>query len=176
MFRCFLLPSSPSPSLTLTHVGGLLVDFGLLSLRPVVLPAEYFPDDNTSSIPRLPLSHPAIVKWRAVTVIELPILFVFAYDSLTYGHTTGTASPKACATNSTLPPQVDMPALVLESATWKGGREVARQRRPLTGGPPIDIIVKVLKYRTNEIHRVAYKMDTRIRMSCGHGSDKDKDQ
>ena len=104
VFRCFLLPSSPSPSLTLTHVGGLLVDFGLLSLRPVVLPAEYFPDDNTSSIPRLPLSHPAIVKWRAVTVIELPILFVFAYDSLTYGHITGTASPKACATNSTLPP------------------------------------------------------------------------
>ena len=31
-------------------------------------------------------------------------------------------------------------AQVLESATWKGGREIARKRRPETGGPPIDII------------------------------------
>ena len=30
-------------------------------------------------------------------------------------------------------------AQVLESATWKGGREVAKQKRPETGGPPIDI-------------------------------------
>lgn len=30
-------------------------------------------------------------------------------------------------------------AQVLESATWKGGREIAKQRRPATGGPPIDI-------------------------------------
>jgi hypothetical protein len=30
-------------------------------------------------------------------------------------------------------------AQVLESATWKGGREIARQKRPETGGPPIDI-------------------------------------
>lgn len=30
-------------------------------------------------------------------------------------------------------------AQVLESATWKGGREIAKQKRPQTGGPPIDI-------------------------------------
>jgi hypothetical protein len=30
-------------------------------------------------------------------------------------------------------------AQVLESATWKGGREIARKKRPETGGPPIDI-------------------------------------
>jgi Protein of unknown function (DUF1688) len=30
-------------------------------------------------------------------------------------------------------------AQVLESATWKGGREIAKQRRPGAGGPPIDI-------------------------------------
>jgi hypothetical protein len=30
-------------------------------------------------------------------------------------------------------------AQILESATWKGGREIARQRRPDTGGPPIEI-------------------------------------
>jgi len=30
-------------------------------------------------------------------------------------------------------------AQVLEGATWKGGREIARIRRPDTGGPPIEI-------------------------------------
>jgi hypothetical protein len=30
-------------------------------------------------------------------------------------------------------------AQILESATWKGGREIARQKRPETGGPPIEI-------------------------------------
>ncbi|KAG9121632.1 hypothetical protein FRC07_002343 [Ceratobasidium sp. 392] len=30
-------------------------------------------------------------------------------------------------------------AQVLESATWKGGREIAKQNRPETGGPPIEI-------------------------------------
>ena len=30
-------------------------------------------------------------------------------------------------------------AQVLESATWKGGREIAKQKRPQTGGPPIEI-------------------------------------
>lgn len=39
--------------------------------------------------------------------------------------------------------RLDEPSLtlaqVLESATWKGGREIARRKRPGTGGPPIDI-------------------------------------
>lgn len=35
-------------------------------------------------------------------------------------------------------PQLSL-AQVLESATWKGGREIAKQRRPETSGPPIDI-------------------------------------
>ena len=30
-------------------------------------------------------------------------------------------------------------AQILESATWKGGREIAKRKRPATGGPPIDI-------------------------------------
>lgn len=30
-------------------------------------------------------------------------------------------------------------AQVLESATWKGGREIAKQKRPETAGPPIEI-------------------------------------
>ena len=30
-------------------------------------------------------------------------------------------------------------AQVLEAATWKGGREIAKIKRPETGGPPIEI-------------------------------------
>lgn len=36
------------------------------------------------------------------------------------------------------PPSLTL-AQILESATWKGGREIARQKRPETGGPPIEI-------------------------------------
>jgi hypothetical protein len=39
--------------------------------------------------------------------------------------------------------RLDAPLLtlpqVLESATWKGGREIARIKRPESGGPPIEI-------------------------------------
>jgi hypothetical protein len=51
-------------------VGGLLVDFGVLSLKRDALPASAYPDAE-SGIPRLLPSHPAIVEWRAMTVIEL---------------------------------------------------------------------------------------------------------
>ena len=50
--------------------GGLLVDLGVLSLKPLAIPASYYPPAS-SEIPRLPPSHPAIVEWRAMTVIEL---------------------------------------------------------------------------------------------------------
>ena len=30
-------------------------------------------------------------------------------------------------------------AQVLDGATWKGGREIAKLKRPETGGPPIEI-------------------------------------
>jgi Protein of unknown function (DUF1688) len=30
-------------------------------------------------------------------------------------------------------------AQILESATWNGGRQIAKQKRPETGGPPIEI-------------------------------------
>jgi len=46
--------------------GGLLVDLGVLTLKPDLLPT-----DDKSGLPRVPPSHPAIVEWRAMTVIEL---------------------------------------------------------------------------------------------------------
>ncbi|TDL20700.1 DUF1688-domain-containing protein [Rickenella mellea] len=101
--------------------GGLLLDFGILSLRPDVIPSSFYPDPD-SNVPKLPPSHPAIVEWRAMTVIEL--------DRLAQGLRQRFG---LSAMQLTL-------AQVLESATWKGGREIAKQRRPKTGGPPIEIV------------------------------------
>lgn len=50
--------------------GGLLVDLGVLQLKPDILPSSLYPVPK-SGIPRLPPSHPAVVEWRAMTVIEL---------------------------------------------------------------------------------------------------------
>ncbi|KAH9933302.1 uncharacterized protein B0H18DRAFT_1082985 [Fomitopsis serialis] len=100
--------------------GGLLVDLGVLQLKPDALPSSFYPDAN-SSIPKLPPSHPAIVEWRAMTIIELDRI------------------ADAIRQNLGLSPAELTLAQVLESATWKGGREIAKQKRPATGGPPIDI-------------------------------------
>ncbi|KAI0080486.1 DUF1688-domain-containing protein [Panus rudis PR-1116 ss-1] len=100
--------------------GGLLVDFGVLTLKPGSIPKEFYPDPN-SDIPRLPPSHPAIVEWRAMTVIELDRIA----DAI---------RSKLGLTRE----QLTLPQ-ILESATWKGGREIAKQKRPATGGPPIEI-------------------------------------
>ena len=51
------------------YLGGLLLDIGVLSLKQSALPQSVF--STPSSIPQLPPSHPAIIEWRAMTVIEL---------------------------------------------------------------------------------------------------------
>ena len=48
------------------YAGGLLVDHGVLTLKPNTLPV-----DSVSGLPSIPPSHPTIVEWRAMTVIEL---------------------------------------------------------------------------------------------------------
>ncbi|KAI0088335.1 DUF1688-domain-containing protein [Irpex rosettiformis] len=100
--------------------GGLLVDYGVLTLKPGALPQSVYPDPQ-SSIPRLVPSHPAIVEWRAMTVIELDRIADIIRTKL------GLTKEQLTL------------AQVLESVTWKGGREIAKQKRPATGGPPIDI-------------------------------------
>ena len=55
------------------RLGGLLVDLGVLTLKLGALPSSFYPDPSTG-IPRLLPSHPAIVEWRAMTVIELYVL------------------------------------------------------------------------------------------------------
>lgn len=118
--------------------GGLLVDIGVLTLKPEALSSSFFPDPS-SGIPRLLPSHPAIVEWRAMTVIELYVVCLliswqdpdldFRRDRIGDIIRTKLGLSKA---------QLSL-AQILESATWKGGREIAKQKRPATGGPPIDI-------------------------------------
>ncbi|CAK5281880.1 unnamed protein product [Mycena citricolor] len=98
--------------------GGLLLDLGVLSLKsnpPIPLPR-----DEKSGRPKLDAGHPAIVEWRAMTVILLDRIHAALRLSLP-------------APDLTL-------AQALESATWKGGREIAKTLRGPEGGPPIDLI------------------------------------
>jgi len=99
--------------------GGLLIDLGVLTLRREAFSPAVF--SQSTEIPRIPPSHPAVVEWRAMTVIGLDRIAT----ALRLKH-------NLRADQLTL-------AQVLESATWKGGREIAKQKRPETGGPPIDI-------------------------------------
>ncbi|KAF7342239.1 hypothetical protein MVEN_01811900 [Mycena venus] len=114
--------------------GGLFLDLGVLRLRSTPLSlsingatveAEPMPHDAATGIPRVLPSHPAIVEWRAMTVVlldrTLPAL--------------RTALPA---------PELTL-AQALESATWSGGRAIAQQLRPAKdgqdgGGPPIEIV------------------------------------
>ncbi len=49
---------------------GLLTDLKVIQLRPGVLGDEFYPNGKEMP-PRLPADHPAIIEWRALTVIGL---------------------------------------------------------------------------------------------------------
>jgi len=123
----------PHLTLPLTFIlGGLLVDFGILTPKPTLNTFA-----NAEGIPCLPPSHGAIIEWRAMTVIELWVISGFFRD-----HTEFTCRDRIAdgirALAGVNTSELTL-AQVLESATWKGGREIAKQLRPLTGGPPIEI-------------------------------------
>ncbi|KAL0581667.1 hypothetical protein V5O48_000368 [Marasmius crinis-equi] len=89
---------------------------GVLTLKPNTLPV-----DSQSGLPRASAADPAVVEWRAMTVILLDRIA----DSI--------------RSNLGLSPEQLKLVQVLESATWKGGREIAKQKRPETGGPPFEL-------------------------------------
>jgi len=63
-------------------LGGLLVDLGVLTLKPDALP-----NDPKSGLPHAVPSHPAIVEWRAMTVIELcvySLILHFVFERTSY--------------------------------------------------------------------------------------------
>jgi hypothetical protein len=94
------------------------MDLGVLALKPGALPSSLFPS-GPDAPPRLPPSHPAIIEWRALTVILLD-----------------RAADAIRARRGLKEDQLSL-AQVLEACTWKGGRELAAQKRD--GGPPIEI-------------------------------------
>ncbi|GAA5994293.1 URC4/urg3 family protein [Rhodotorula paludigena] len=107
--------------------GGLLIDFNLLQPNiPAMLasfnvaaPASASAQPTLLDVPPFPASHSAMVELRAVTVCML--------DRLRDG------------INKKLGVELSLPQ-VLESSTWKGGREIARKLRPDTAGPPFRYI------------------------------------
>ncbi|GAA5878515.1 hypothetical protein JCM3774_000094 [Rhodotorula dairenensis] len=107
--------------------GGLLIDHGLLVPNiPAMLTSFSLPVPANASeypslleLPPFPASHSAMVEMRAVTICML--------DRLRDG------------INQKLGVQLSLPQ-VLEGATWKGGREIAKQLRPETGGPPFQYV------------------------------------
>nr|XP_019012079.1 uncharacterized protein I206_02917 [Kwoniella pini CBS 10737]OCF50860.1 hypothetical protein I206_02917 [Kwoniella pini CBS 10737] len=100
--------------------GGLLVDLDVLTIKSSSLDSKAYPN-GMNNPPVLEPSHPAVIEWRSMTVISL--------DKI---HELICAKLKVSTKELTL-------AQVLEAATWKGGREIAKEKRP-GGGPPIDII------------------------------------
>lgn len=89
--------------------GGLLLDGGLLALR----------DPGLATVP-LPVDHPAIVEWRALTVALLDRL-----AGEVRARVDRPAMPLAC---------------ILEGGTWAAGRRIAARLRPPEGGPPLRVL------------------------------------
>lgn len=121
----------------------------MLTLRENALPK-----DPKSGLPHAVPSHPAIVEWRAMTVIELYVRFLDTFsreasvprrvidfhEMLTKGYSFHSDRIADLIRQQLGLGSEDLTlAQVLESATWKGGREIAKVKRPETCGPPIEI-------------------------------------
>lgn len=111
--------------------GGLLIDFEFIRPKPIAFieslglsetdPSSF---NLMDSLPPLPASHPSIIEWRALTVIALDQIRASINQKL---HQNGETKSLSLVQ-------------VLESATWKGGREIAKIKRSSNGGPPIKVI------------------------------------
>ncbi|WVQ93418.1 hypothetical protein IAU59_000489 [Kwoniella sp. CBS 9459] len=100
--------------------GGLLVDLGVMTIKPDTLGEGAYPNGQDKP-PVLAAFHPAVIEWRSMTVISLDKIHQLI-----------------CAKLGVSPEVLGL-AQVLEAATWKGGREIAKEKRE-GGGPPVDII------------------------------------
>ena len=112
--------------------GGLLVDTGLLSLKPedmerglnqYQMNATRQGQPNMEVVPLFTADDDVIVEWRALTVCFLDMLLeeVNAILELSGRDRLSLAQ-------------------MLEAGTWKGGREIAEVSRPNTKEPPIMIL------------------------------------
>jgi hypothetical protein len=102
--------------------GGLFVDMGVLSLKEESLAKGVQRSNNDDGLPCFGASDDEIVEWRAMTVALL--------DKL---HDIIRSSSQFNGVQLTLPQ-------VLEAGSWKAGRELAAEKRPLTKSSPIIIL------------------------------------
>lgn len=103
--------------------GGLLIDHGVLTLKPEQVKRC---GGSDTSLPCFEGNDPLVVEWRALTVVYLDKIH------------------KECEKKLGRPLKL---AQVLESGTWTAGREIASKLRPETGGPPISIkVIEKLYY------------------------------
>lgn len=104
--------------------GGLLVDFGVLTLKPE--PLKSGQEFGNSEVPLFTPDSDVIVEWRAATVGFLDYLLDKVNAKLGL-----VGENKADALSL---------AQLLEAGTWKAGREIAAKKRPETKEPPIAIL------------------------------------
>jgi hypothetical protein len=107
--------------------GGLLVDYGLLKLKPGELKRG---TTQSGELPVFEGSDPVIVEWRALTVAYLDIIKKELEIKL--GRKLALAQ-------------------ILEGGTWTAGREIAAKLRPNDGGPPIVIKVSSFSFYYKEV-------------------------
>ncbi|EEQ89168.1 hypothetical protein RJZ56_003409 [Blastomyces dermatitidis] len=112
--------------------GGLLIDMGLLNLKPEDAErglqayrsnAMIKGQPNVEVVPLFTADDDVIVEWRALTVGFLDELLAEVNSLLELP-----AGERLCL------------AQMLEAGTWKGGREIAEVSRPNTKEPPIMIL------------------------------------
>ncbi|KAI9838160.1 MAG: hypothetical protein M1837_002622 [Sclerophora amabilis] len=112
--------------------GGLLVDTGLLTLKPADVKrgldaydrnAKEVGQPNVEVVPLFTADDDVVVEWRAVTVGFLDELLAEVNHILGLDKTNSLSL-----------------AQMLEAGTWKGGRELAEVSRPNTKEPPIMIL------------------------------------
>lgn len=103
--------------------GGLFIDYKVITLKPLATQNAGF---KLSGAPydllQVEPTHELVVEWRALTVALLDLVGAKVRERLRM-------------TAEELPL-----AKVLEAGTWKLGREVAAKLRPLTKGPPIELL------------------------------------
>ncbi|KAF7728525.1 hypothetical protein EC973_005929 [Apophysomyces ossiformis] len=93
--------------------GGLLIDHGLLKLKPAEIQRGTI---NGEEFPTFEGADPLIVEWRALTVAYLDLIHKGLEKK--FGQSLALAQ-------------------VLEGGTWTAGREIAARLRPDLAGPPI---------------------------------------
>ncbi|KAI5844176.1 hypothetical protein BZA05DRAFT_410148 [Tricharina praecox] len=112
--------------------GGLLIDTGLLTLKPNQTKrgidrynenAKKAGQPNMEVVPMFTPDDDVIVEWRAATLGFLDLLLEEVNKKLGLGDSDGLKL-----------------AQMLEAGTWKGGRELAEVSRPNTKEPPIMIL------------------------------------